>query len=84
MEKKIIKKILKLTTQTLIIYNIILNSAITIGKPLTRSVKSILLMIEKIKGNHKINKLRVINMYEVVCKLFLKFFWQDKSTHHSK
>ena len=84
MEKKIIKKILKLTTQTLIIYNIILNSAITIGKPLTRSVRFILLMIEKIKGNHKINKLRVINMYEVDCKLFLKFFWSDKFTHHSK
>ena len=37
-------------------------------------------MIEKEKNNHRINRLRVINIYESDYNLILKYFWPHKTT----
>ena len=41
-------------------------------------------MIEKIPGYTKINKLRLINIYEADYKLILKHFWPHKAIHHAE
>ena len=64
------------------IYNTIINVLIHLGTPLTRWKKSIAVMIEKIQGNTKINKLRLINIYKTDYNILLKNSWPNKSTHH--
>ena len=41
-------------------------------------------MIEKIPGNTKINKLRLINIYQADYNLIRKYFWPHKATHHAE
>ena len=41
-------------------------------------------MIEKIPGNIKINKLRLINIYEANYNLVLKKLLPHKATHHAE
>ena len=41
-------------------------------------------MIEKIQGNTKINKLRLINIYKLDYSSIFKHFWRHKATHHAK
>ena len=41
-------------------------------------------MIEKIQGNTKINKLRLINIYEAYYNLILNKNWPHKATHHAE
>ena len=70
--------------EILTVYNTIINASIFLGTPLTRWKKSIAVMIEKIQGNTKINKLRLINIYEADYNLILKHFWPHKATHHAE
>ena len=46
--------------------------------------QSIVLMIEKEKNNHRINRLRVINIYEADYNLILKYFWPHKTTQFAE
>ena len=41
-------------------------------------------MIEKIPGNTKINKLRLINIYEADYNLIFKYVWPHKATHDAE
>ena len=50
------------------------------GTALQRWEQSIVLMIEKEQNNHRINRLRVINIYEADCNLIIKCFWSHKTT----
>ena len=61
-------------------YNVIINSAFALGTPLHRWEQSIVLMIENEKNNHRINRLRVINIYKADYNLILKYFWSHKTT----
>ena len=61
--------------EMLTIYNTIINASIHLGTPLMRWKKSTAVMIEKIQGNTRINKLRLINIYEGYCNLLRKHFW---------
>ena len=54
--------------------NTILNATIASGVPLTRWFTSLVVMIEKIPVVPRINKLRVINIYEADYDLMLKYF----------
>ena len=68
----------------LTVYNTIINAALTLGTLLTRWKKSIAVMIKEIPGNTKINKLQLINIYEVDYNLILKHFWPHKTTYHAE
>ena len=65
-------------------YNVIINAALKLGTPLHRWEQSIVLMIEKEKNNHRINRLRVINIYEADYNLILKYFWPHKTTQFAE
>ena len=41
-------------------------------------------MIEMKKNNHRINRLRVINIYESDYNLLLKYFWSHKTTQFAE
>ena len=71
-------------SEMLTIYNTIINASIHLGTIFTRCKKSIAVMIEKIQGNTKIKKLRLINIYEVDYNLLLKHFWPHKVTNHAE
>ena len=51
-------------TKILQTFNIIINTTIESGNPLTRWISSIVIMIEKIPNTPRINKFRIINIYE--------------------
>ena len=63
-------------------YNVIIKSTLALGIPLHIWEQSIVLMIEKEKNNHRINRLRVINIYEVDYNLILKYFWPHQTTQY--
>ena len=63
--------------------NIILNATIDSGVLLTRWLTSIVVMIEQISTVLRINKLRVINIYEANYNLILKYFWSNQATKHA-
>ena len=65
-------------------YNVIINAALALGTPLQRWERSIVLMIEKEKNCHRINRLRVINIYEADYNLILKYFWPHKTTQFAE
>ena len=65
-------------------YNAIINAALKLGTPLHRWKQSKVLMIEKEKNNHRINRLRVINIYEADYNLILKYFWLHKTTQFAE
>ena len=50
--------------------------------PLYRWEQSLVLMIEKEKNDHRINRLRVINIYKADYNLILKYFWSHKTTQY--
>ena len=70
--------------QMLQTFNTILNATIESGIPLTRWLSSIVVMIEKIPNTPRINKLRIINIYEADYNLLQKFFWPKLSTKHAE
>ena len=63
--------------------NTIINAIIASGVPLTRWLTSLNVMIEKIPAVPRINKIRVINIYEVDYNLMLKYFWPKQTTKHA-
>ena len=56
------------------------NEPLVIGTPLERWTTSEVIMIPKDKDTTKINRLRVINKYEVDYNLVLKYFWPKSTT----
>ena len=54
------------------------------GSQLNRWLTSIAMMIEKDRNNVQINRLRIINLYEVDYNFILKFYWPHKTTHPSE
>ena len=62
----------------------IINASIETEHLLKRYLTSIVVMTEKVPNTHRINKLRVINIYEVDYTLLLKFFWQKNTTQHAE
>ena len=70
--------------QMLQTFNTILNATIESGIPLTRWLSSIVAMIEKIPNTSRINKLRIINIYEADYNLLQKFFWSKLSIQHAE
>jgi hypothetical protein len=65
------------------VYYDILNSAIKLGISLERWQQSTTTMIEKIPGCPKINKLRVIHLYEADYNIILKIIWARKLVWHA-
>ena len=65
-------------------FNPILNTTIELGTPLTCWLSSIVIMIEKLPNTPRINKLRIINIYEADYNLLQKFFWLKLSTKHAE
>ena len=65
-------------------YNIIINAALALGTFLHRWKQYIVLMIEKEKHNHRINRLRVINIYEANYNLILKYSRPHKTTQYAE
>ena len=63
--------------------NKIINATIASGIPLTRWLTSLVVMIEEIPVVPRINKLRVINIYESAYNLLLKYFWLKHATKHT-
>ena len=62
--------------------NTIINATIDASVPLKRWLLSLVVMIEKILAVPRINKLRVINIYEEDYNLMLKYFWPNQATRH--
>ena len=62
-------------------YTIIINVGLTLEKPLKRWDNSIVLMIKKEKNNHKINRLRAINICKADDSLILIVF--DHTKQHT-
>ena len=62
-------------TKMVYTFNTIINATIESGHPLNRWLSSIVIMIENIFNNPRINKLRIINIYEIDYNLIQKFFW---------
>ena len=60
----------------------VINAKIAYDIPLTRWLTSLVVMIEKIPTVPRINKLRVINIYEAYYNLMLKYFWPKHATKH--
>ena len=71
-------------TKILQTFNIIINTTIESGNPLTRWISSIVIMIEKIPNTPRINKFRIINIYEADHNLLQKFFYQKLPTKHAE
>ena len=63
--------------------NTIINATIASGMPLTRWLTSLVVIIEKIPAVPRINKLRVINIYEVIYNLMLKYFCPKQATKYA-
>ena len=63
--------------------NKIINATIASGVPLARWLTSLVVMIEEIPAVPRINKLRVINIYEADYNLLLKYFWLKQATKHA-
>jgi len=63
--------------------NTIINATIASGVPLIRWLTSLVVMIEKIPSVSRINKLRVLNIYEADYNLILKYFWPKQATKHA-
>ena len=63
--------------------NTIVNATISSGMPLTRWLTSLVVMIEKIPTVPRINKLRVVNIYEADYNLLLKYIWPKQVTKHA-
>lgn len=57
------------------IIHVIINASIYIGDGPDRWKRVNQLMLEKIKGNNNINKLRRINLFEADYNAVLKYFW---------
>ena len=54
------------------------------GNQLNRWLTSIAMMIEKDRNNVQINRLRIINLYEVDYNFILKFYLPHKATRPSE
>jgi hypothetical protein len=65
------------------VYYDIVNTAIHLGISLQRWQHSTTMMIEKIPGCPKINKLRVIHLYEADYNIVLKIIWARKLVWHA-
>ena len=63
-----------LSNDILTMYNVIINSALSLGTPLQRWKQSIVIMIEKEQNNNRMKKLRVIKIYEADYNLIIKYF----------
>ena len=63
--------------------NTIINATTASGVPLTRWLTSLIVIIEKVPSVPRINKLRVINIYEVDYNLMLKYCWPKQATKHT-
>ena len=63
--------------------NIILNTTIVYGVPLTRWLTSLVVTIKKIPVVPRINEQRIINIYEADYNLLLKFIWTNKATKYT-
>jgi hypothetical protein len=61
------------------IYYYITMTAITLGNPLERWTQITTCMIEKVPGLSRIDKLRVIHLYEADYNLILKIMWARKA-----
>jgi hypothetical protein len=64
------------------VYYDIVSSASLLGISLSRLQNSTTAMIEKIPGRPKINKLRVIHLYEADYNIILKIIWARKLVWH--
>jgi hypothetical protein len=64
------------------VYYEIATAAINQGISLNRWQQSITSMIKKVPGSPKINKLRVIHLYEADYNLFLKILWARRLVWH--
>ena len=60
--------------------NVLISATIEAEPPLKRCLLSTVVMIEKISNTPRINKLRVINIYEADYNFLLKLFWPKTST----
>lgn len=61
-----------------------MNASIYLGYPMYRWLTSIAIMTEKENNNSQMNRLRIINLYEVDYNLILKYFWPLKATSLAK
>ena len=71
-------------TRMVYAFNTIINATIESGHPLKRWLSSIVIMIENISNNPRINKLRIINIYEAEYTLIQTFVWSKLSTKHAE
>ena len=74
----------KFNKMMLKIHNTILNASIYTSIPLKRWKKLDVIILPKLQNNSQINRLRVINNFEVDFNLMLKFFWPKAATHQAK
>jgi hypothetical protein len=65
------------------VHHRIATMALRIGISLQRWQRSVTTMIEKVPGNPKINKLRVIHLYEADYNLLLKIIWARRLVWHA-
>lgn len=65
-------------------FSTIINATIESGNSLQRWLLSIVIMIEKNSNTPRINKLRIINIYEANYNLLQKFFWTKLSTKYAE
>jgi hypothetical protein len=65
------------------VYCTLATTVLRIGASLQRWQHSIATMIEKVPGNPKINKLRVIHLYEANYNLLLKIIWVQRLVWHA-
>ena len=61
-----------------------MNASIYLGYPMYRRLTSIAIMTEKENNNSQMNRIRIINLYEVDYNLILKYFWSLKATSLAK
>ena len=80
--EEINEKLKAFSYEMLSAYNVIINSALALETPLYRWEQSLVLMIEKGENDHRINRLRVINIYKADYNLILKYFWSYKTTQY--
>jgi hypothetical protein len=71
-----------LSFELLKLYFMVCNIAIQVGGPLNRWKNITTCMIQKVPGVNKINKLRVIHLYEADYNLLLKIMWARTGVWH--
>jgi hypothetical protein len=73
---------INLSYEILKLYYMVCNIAILMGGSLTRWKNITTCMIQKVPGNNRINKLRVIHLYEADYNLLLKLMWARTGVWH--